>query len=304
MVLMFALQDVETQKRGIVGLAYNVGRDRTTDSEAVRKAAKLVSIIPLRFTAVHYCFDDEKLKMLFALAMFVFNKNARIRTRLHFGTDMECIYNLMTFGIPSDILPISSTGEKRIEAHEEYIRRLWHADEIKDNIDRIILPGKFDVLLGRGKPLQKHHGNLHYHFVIEGYHDQYEKAMKLEKTQIAKYIVETIQELGGRFLKQDEAGWIEIDDEAARTKVSHTFRNHRIAARTAVKKAAVADGPVVVAGSKGTKCIFFNTGDQRRRSDADSPFELESLAESSLDQKRRKVTGYQGCDSGLSGMEL
>lgn len=291
MVLMFALQDVETQKRGIVGLAYNVGRGRTTDREAVWKAAKMVSIIPLRFTAVHYCFDDEKLRMLFSVAMFVFNKNARIRCRLHFGTDMECIYTLMTFGIPSDILPVGTSGEKKIEAHEEYVRRMRNAHEMVDNVDRIILPGKFDVLLGRGKPLQKHHGNLHYHFVIEGYHDRYEKAMKLEKTQIAKFIVDTIQELGGRFLKQDEAGWVEIDDEAARTKVSHTFRNHRIAARTAVKKAAAADSPVLDGRSKGNKGIGAMAGDQRMRSDADSPFELDNFGGSSWDQKRRKIAG-------------
>jgi hypothetical protein len=258
----------------------------------VWKAAKIVSIIPLRFTAVHYCFDDEKIRMLFSVAMFVFNKNARIRCRLHFGTDMECIYTLMTFGIPSDTLPVGTSGEKKTEAHEEYIRRLRNAHELEDNVVRIILPGKYDVLLGRGKPLQKHHGNLHYHFVIEGYHERYENAMKLEKTQIAKFIVEQIQELGGRFLKQDEAGWVEIDDEAARTKVSHTFRNHRIAARTAVKKAAATNAPGIDLCSQVSKGAGSMAGDQRRRSDADSPFELDSLSESSLDKKRRKVAGY------------
>lgn len=29
MIMFYALQDVETQKRGFVGLAYNVGRDHT-----------------------------------------------------------------------------------------------------------------------------------------------------------------------------------------------------------------------------------------------------------------------------------
>ena len=42
---------------------------------------------------------------------------------------------------------------------------------------------------------------------------------------------------GGRFLKLDDVGWVEIDDDEARYKVSHTFRNHRIAKRTAEKKA-------------------------------------------------------------------
>lgn len=297
MVTMFALRDVETQKRGIVGIAYNVGRDRTEDREAVWKAGKIVSILPLRFTAVHYCFDDERVRLLFSVAMFVFNKNARIRCRVHFGTDMECIYTLMTFGIPSDKLPVGTSGEKTFDAHEEYIRKMRNAHKLEeDGVRRIVLPGKFDVLLGRGKPLQKHPGNLNYHYVIEGYHERYEKAMKLEKTQIAFFIVEKIHMLGGGFLRQDEAGWVEIDDEAARTKVSHTFRNHRIAARTFLKKATGADMPGD-GGSKG-KGNNFAGGDQRRRSDADSSSDLESLGESSANQKRRKLdTGDEGYTS-------
>ena len=87
------------------------------------------------------------------------------------------------------------------------------------------------------RPLQKHTGNLNYHCVVERYHEEYERALKLEKTKLAAKIVEQIHNQGGKFLKQDDVGlWVEIDEEAARTKISHTFRNHRIAARTALKK--------------------------------------------------------------------
>jgi hypothetical protein len=75
--------------------------------------------------------------------------------------------------------------------------------------------------------------------VIETYHGRYEKAQKLGKTNLSKLIVQKMKDDGGRFLKQDEYGWMEIDDDAARYKVSHTFRNHRIAARTQEKKGTV-----------------------------------------------------------------
>jgi hypothetical protein len=166
---MFALKDVETQKRGIVGVCYNVGKDHARDRETVWKVAKTVTMMPFRLMGIHYCYDDEKVKMLFSLAMYVFNKNARIRCRIHFGTDMECIYALMTFGIPSEILPISPCGDKRLDSHQEYIRKIRQAQCMNITVGQhIVLPGKFDVLLGRGKPLQKHHGNLNYHYVIEG----------------------------------------------------------------------------------------------------------------------------------------
>mmetsp|Transcript_19560 Transcript_19560/g.36480 ORF Transcript_19560/g.36480 Transcript_19560/m.36480 type:complete len:489 (+) Transcript_19560:119-1585(+) len=285
MVFMFALQDVETQKRGIVGLVYNIGAGKSTDREAVWKAAKIVSILPVRFTGIHYCYDDEKIRLLFGLAMFVFNKNARIRCRLHFGTPMECIYTLMTFGIPSETLPVSASGDLRLEAHHEYISKM-RKSEMARKRSCIILPGKYDVLLGRGKPLQKHNGNLNYHYVIEGFHSNYEQASKLEKTKLAKHIVEQIQGQGGRFLKQDETGcWVEIDDETARTKVSHTFRNHRIAARTALKKAAVAQEVCANVAPVPT--------DHRRRNFAFGATGMQ-LAQPAFDSKRRRVEDSRG----------
>jgi hypothetical protein len=282
MVIMFALRDVETQKRGMVGIAYNVGRDHSTDREGVWRAAKGVSVLPFRFTAVHYCFDDERVETLFNLAMYVFNRNARMRCRTHCGSHMECIYQLMTFGIKSCDFPVTTNGEKRLDSHHEFIRKMRHADNLPtDEVQRIIIPGPLDVLLGRGKPLQKHDGNLNYHYVVEGFHERYEQASKLEKTQIAKTIVDKILEQGGRFLKQEDAGWVEIDDEAARTKISHTFRNHRIAARTAQKKASAKEEYDSTASSL----------EQRRRTHELSP--LGSVNNQPTlgfgDQKRRKV---------------
>lgn len=248
MVIMFALKDVETQKRGIVAIPYNVGPSHTKDRQAVWKNALLVSVLPIRFTGVHYCYDDEKLRAVFFVAMVVFEKAARIRSRFHLGTDMEVIYTLMTFGIPNEALPVSFSGSLRLENHHDFIRRMRKEDDeskISSSngnvvVRRIIVPSQFDVLLGRGKPLQKYSGNINYHYVIGGYHDHYEEASKQEKTELAMTIVNKIHSRGGRFLKQDDGGWLEIPNEAARSKVSHTFRNHRIAARTAIKKEAAA----------------------------------------------------------------
>jgi len=237
MVTMYALKDEETQKNGIVLIAYNVGKGKTRDRQAMLKSGQLMFSLPIRFAGVHYCYDDEKMKPLFYIAMYAVQKAARLRCRFHCGTDMEIIYNLMTFGIPAEALPVNLNGSLRLEAHRDYVRRMKNADNTDDNIDRIHVPGKYDVLLGRGKPLQKYSGNLNYHYIIETYHDRYEAAAKGVKAELAMEIVKKIKAQGGRFLKQDDAGWTAITDQAAKTKVSHTFRNHRIAARTARKKA-------------------------------------------------------------------
>ena len=97
----------------------------------------------------------------------------------------------------------------------------------------MVVPGPFDVLLGRGRLIQEHLGNLRYRQMIDEHKDQYDSASKLEKTNIAKKVVQLVQASQGRFLKRDEGEdgggfWIEVDDETAREKVSHSFRNRRL----------------------------------------------------------------------------
>jgi hypothetical protein len=85
MVLMHCLRDEETQRTGMVAVAYNVGAAYASDREAVWTMAKLVGDLPTKFCGIHYCYDNERVKMLFSIAMFVWEKHARIRCRIHYG---------------------------------------------------------------------------------------------------------------------------------------------------------------------------------------------------------------------------
>jgi hypothetical protein len=97
-------------------------------------------------------------------------------------------------------------------------------------VETVIVPSRYDVLLGRGKFFQEHTGNLRYRDVVENHRERYEKASKAKKTQVAKELVQIVNNYGGRFLKQgDHQGWIEVTVDIARDKVSHSFRNRRIA---------------------------------------------------------------------------
>jgi hypothetical protein len=91
-------------------------------------------------------------------------------------------------------------------------------------------PGRFDVLLGRGKKNTGHHGNEQLQTVLNMHSVRYNSTTsRNEKTAITKEIVQSIQTTGeppGRFLKfdKDANGWVEVDDVAARIKVSHAIR--------------------------------------------------------------------------------
>jgi hypothetical protein len=91
-----------------------------------------------------------------------------------------------------------------------------------------------DVLMGRGRKLQKHPGNIQFRKWIAEQIPEYEMANKHRKTEMAEKIVSQVYQNGGRFLKQcptankdETTTWEEIDDTAARLKVAYTFRTFR-----------------------------------------------------------------------------
>jgi len=87
-------------------------------------------------------------------------------------------------------------------------------------------PQALDVLLGRGRRNAFHPGNRRFQAIIEMNQARFSAELsKPGKTRIIQEIVTSIAERG-RFLKYDEGrgGWMEVDDEVARTKVSHACR--------------------------------------------------------------------------------
>ena len=93
-------------------------------------------------------------------------------------------------------------------------------------------PRKFDVLLGRGRAHASHPGNKRLQIVVNVNKDWYNASnSRHEKTRITENIVNQIKRCGvetGRFLKPDgQGGWIEVNDDVARIKVSQTLRYTR-----------------------------------------------------------------------------
>ena len=94
----------------------------------------------------------------------------------------------------------------------------------KATLAPICFPGPFDVMLGRGRRSNYHPGNIRLRGMCDDSKELYNASAKKGKTQITEKIVKAIK-VSGRFLKEDGFGWVEVDDEVARLKVSHTFRD-------------------------------------------------------------------------------
>jgi hypothetical protein len=99
----------------------------------------------------------------------------------------------------------------------------------------ILFPSSNDILLGSGFAAQNFPGNMYFISVVQLYEESYNDAGSdnPKKTEISKQVLKIVQESGARFLQRaadgnEEDGWVHIlDDQAARKKVSHAFRNLR-----------------------------------------------------------------------------
>jgi hypothetical protein len=97
----------------------------------------------------------------------------------------------------------------------------------RDNECQTNVPRHSDVLYGRDKSIQEHSGNIRYLNLIAKFWDRYEGAKKIEKKSITEEMLEVVKASGGRFLKMDDSGWVEVSDVVARGKVSNAFRDRR-----------------------------------------------------------------------------
>eukprot|EP00980_Cylindrotheca_fusiformis_P003723 scaffold824_cov129-Cylindrotheca_fusiformis.AAC.3 len=226
-----ALRDKETQRKGLVLVLFNVGSSSSLEPEVLYHLREMVQSIPLRLIGFHICYDNPMRRPLISLLIAALDKFITARCRSHFGTATECIYELMTFGIPREAIPITDDGQPIVEGPfgplERATKRLEQEKLPPPKELLIFIPGPFDVLLGRQKLCQDHIGNLRYRHLILSYQAQYEVASKQEKTVIAERIVKEVHRKGGHFLTEYFADYIEVADIVARKKVAHAFRSQR-----------------------------------------------------------------------------
>jgi hypothetical protein len=144
---------------------------------------------------------------------------------------MEIKYKLQSFGIPMDLFPIDDDS-KLLGLTDFVARRSSIENERRvEQGSRILAPGKLDILLGRGKPMQNWCGNLQLATMLLDNADRRNTDMNRRgaKNDLSRDIVEIVKESGGRFLKREKGAmeWIEVDDIIAREKVNNGFRNQR-----------------------------------------------------------------------------
>ena len=92
--------------------------------QRLRKAGSLQNAPPVRFDAVHVCYDNLLMVPVFSfLAMLIMGTHNRMRFGAHYGSDENCQRQLGSFGVPIAALPVSHRGEFNFGDHRTCMAR-------------------------------------------------------------------------------------------------------------------------------------------------------------------------------------
>lgn len=236
------------------------------DSDLRQETIASLQWLPMRpYSSTHVCFESSSpMKQIMSrFMMAVSPKDMRYGIQLQKGTThTEVLYKLMTYGIPVDVIPVTNSGVVKTKDFGRWIQKRRAKDLFLKGMEdrrqaillqqqglatasalipesleqqcrflqgRTDLPSNDDVLLGTGKFLMKHPGNLHFRATVDALAELYDATDHVrDKADMTWGVVRHIQnQCGGKFLKKDNSAptdwWIVASDKEAREKTGKIF---------------------------------------------------------------------------------
>jgi hypothetical protein len=256
---MTVAEDEANQINGVVSVLYSLGEEKpeTNMTSQIRfstlENTMLTFCMPLRYEAAHICSPPSGIHFTLNWVFKAAGAFQRARFRAHFGSHMEIEYGLLSFGVPSHLLPFTTEGQLKTGNHKKWIqRRIIMDHEIsRGNVfTGIELPRSNDVLLGKGRPIQNCPGNRRLIELAERYLDEYDQASSNgRRPDVARKIIheflypslygqledrmDNTRGKRGRFLQRREdhlnSGWWEevTDEQIMIVKAFNVFRGIR-----------------------------------------------------------------------------
>jgi hypothetical protein len=228
-LVLAACEDDETQRCGLVTITFGMGPIADNLDHVMSSGmSSIMDWVPIKVTALHMLVDDPIVRSLSPLVRLSLGRERRLRFRMHHGPLTENIYKLLTFGIPVDVLPVACDGGLKVSNHLKWVSRRQTKDSdlfLKGFFHGIHMPRRDDVLLGRGKTIQEHPGNVRMRSLVYSHLDISKKTFTGEKNSLAAQIVAAMKRCRCRFLKKKKDGWwVEVPDNEAIVRVLKTFR--------------------------------------------------------------------------------
>lgn len=117
---------VDTQRMGIVNCYETHSWESTTSVSLsiVRLGNRVMDGLPARYAAVHMCMPENGLSRVFRNSLFQYGCALLTQLRLvtTIGTEMECRYRLKSYGIPTELYPLTLTGNFKLNYHQQWMK--------------------------------------------------------------------------------------------------------------------------------------------------------------------------------------
>lgn len=225
----------EKQKKGIIFIYFGIGQSRQYGGGRVQMVAQGLKGSSMRIAAIHACYDNPLLHSVMSLGAYALESRTLIRFKCHYGSAWECIYSLMTYGIPLGTLPLKPDGSVDLKQEIHFVSTVKDLLDVRSGTpdsaesDHILEPSPMDVLVGRGQAGTKSLGNQRLKKLLEEYHARYEAGSRFDKIVIGQTIFSKLKESGSRFLTRSKemGGWEIVCEASAKDTISHGFRNLR-----------------------------------------------------------------------------
>lgn len=120
-----ALENIETQKKGIIAINYPRGFDisRQKDMRMLYMFGALKGVMPIRLSAYHCCHPPQWTKAFLPLARLILGKRLSQRINFHSGSDEDVLKCLKMYGFSQEDLPVEIGGEKMLDMANFYEAR-------------------------------------------------------------------------------------------------------------------------------------------------------------------------------------
>ena len=201
----------------------------------------ILQVIPDFMAALHLCTDDVKTYLILDTVLKGVPSKLRSRSRLHFGSQTECLYHLSTYGIPKSFLPLDpKTNQVCLKRHLQWVESRFAKEKYsrpspiitlkEQKTGSCISPCDYDVLVGTGKK-SNNMGNQRLRAHVKELAQVYGDGSKEERKALVDWVIASIHELGGRFLKEHNVDgwnvvWNEMSRDQIRNIVTQAFRNN------------------------------------------------------------------------------
>jgi len=135
MIYQILAEDVTTQQNGLVtvhlmseGIIDVLGGENKPRMS--RLFRNIFESLPLRFSAIHFCFPNEFIsRLLKPLMILLVGNTGRKVLRIHSGTAIECKYSLSSFGIRQEDFPTTYSGTIKKRQHMRWLKFRATMDE-------------------------------------------------------------------------------------------------------------------------------------------------------------------------------